>query len=383
MLGQFIKPMRIGMLALATALAATAASAADGVTDTTVLLGMSAPLSGPAGTYGRQLKEGIEACFQKVNAAGGVHGRQLKLLAVDDGYEVDNTVANAKRLIESDKAFALMSFYGTSATAAVLPILSATGVPLVGTISGAEGLRQPVHPQMFHLRASYGDETAAIVKNLITVGVKRVAVFYQDDGFGLAGLKGVKDALAAHKLEPVAVASVPRNSTDVAAAVAVMAKADAQAVVMVTLSRPTVEFIRQLHRAKANPFFVALTPVGTDQLVAELGPDEARGIQVAQVIPYPWGDKLEIVREYKRAIAAYSPNAPLSYYSLEGYLNAKLMIAALERTGPQPSRKGLVAALRNGPFDFGGYRVHYTTGSNSGSSYVEISVIGQNGRIMN
>ena len=133
----------------------------------------------------------IEACFQKVNAAGGVHGRQLKLLAVDDGYEVDNTVANAKRLIESDKAFALMSFYGTSATAAVLPILSATGVPLVGTISGAEGLRQPVHPQMFHLRASYGDETAAIVKNLITVGVKRVAVFYQDDGFGLAGLKGV------------------------------------------------------------------------------------------------------------------------------------------------------------------------------------------------
>lgn len=133
-------------------------------------------------------------------------------------------------------------------------------------ISGAEALRHPVNPQMFHLRASYGDETAAIVKNLITVGVRRVAVFYQDDGFGQAGLKGVKDALTANKLEPVAVASVPRNSVDVAAAAAAIAKADAQAVVMVTLYRPTAEFIKQLRRAKANPFFVALSPVGTDQL---------------------------------------------------------------------------------------------------------------------
>jgi ABC-type branched-subunit amino acid transport system substrate-binding protein len=176
---------------------------------------------------------------------------------------------------------------------------------------------------------------------------------------------------------------VPRNSVDVASAVAAIAKADAQAVVMVTLYRPTAEFIKQLRRAKANPFFVALSPVGTDQLVAELGPDQARGIQVAQVIPYPWGDKFEIVREYKRAISAYSMNAPLSYYGLEGYLNAKLVVAALERAGPSPSRKGLMAALRSAPFDFGGYRVHFTPGSNSGSSYVEISVIGQNGRILN
>lgn len=383
MFREFIKPIRIGVLAFATACAAPAASAAEGVTEATILLGMSSPLSGPTGAYGRQMKEGIEACFQKVNAAGGVHGRQLKLVAVDDGYEVEPAVANTKRLIEGDKVFALMGFYGTSPTAAVLPVLTATGVPLIGTISGAEVLRQPVNPQMFHLRASYGDETAAIVKNLITVGAKRVAVFYQDDGFGQAGLKGVKDALAANKLEPVAVASVPRNSVDVAAAVAAIAKADAQAVVMVTLYRPTAEFIKQLRRAKANPFFVALSPVGTDQLVAELGPDEARGIQVAQVIPYPWGDKLEIVREYKRAIAAYSLNAPLSYYGLEGYLNAKLVVAALERAGPNPTRKGLMAALRSAPFDFGGYRVHYAAGSNSGSNYVEISVIGQNGRILN
>jgi branched-chain amino acid transport system substrate-binding protein len=377
------KPVRIGLLGLVAACAAPVVSAADGVTDSTVVLGMSSPLSGPTGIYGRQMKEGIEICFQRTNAAGGVHGRRLKLVALDDGYEVEPAVANAKRLIETEKVFALMGFYGSSPTTAVLPVLTATGVPLIGTISGAEALRKPVNRQMFHLRASYGDETAAIVKNLVTVGIKRVAVFYQDDGFGQAGLKGVQEALAAHKLEPVAVASVPRNSVDVAGAVAGIAKAQPQAVVMVTLYRPTAEFIKQMRQAKVNPYFVALSPVGTDQLVDELGPEKSRGIQVAQVIPYPWGDKLDIVREYKRAVATYAPNTPLSYYGLEGYLNAKLVIAALDRAGASPTREKLMAALRSAPFDLGGYRVHYASGSNSGSSYVEISVIGQSGRILN
>jgi branched-chain amino acid transport system substrate-binding protein len=379
----FMNLLRAGAFACTAACAMSAMGATDGVSDSNIVLGMSSPLSGPSGTYGRQMREGIEACFQKINSSGGVHGRSLKLVAMDDGYEVDPAVANAKKLIEGEKVFALMGFYGSSPTAAVLPLLTATGVPLIGTVSGADALRNPPNPQMFHLRASYGDETAAIVKNLVTVGIKRVAVFYQDDGFGQAGLKGVKDALTANQLEPVAVASVPRNSVEVAPAVATIAKADPQAVVMVTLYRPTAEFIRQMRKAHSKPAFVALSPVGTDQLVSELGPDDARGLQVAQVIPYPWGDKVEVVREYKRAMASYSMNAPLSYYGLEGYLTAKLMAAALQRAGASLNRKALMTALRAGPFDLGGYRVNYAPGSNSGSNYVEISVIGQNGRILN
>jgi branched-chain amino acid transport system substrate-binding protein len=265
----------------------------------------------------------------------------------------------------------------------VLPVLDATGVPLIGTISGAEALRKPVNRHMFHLRASYGDETAAIVKNLTTVGLTRVAVLYQDDGFGQAGLKGVKDALAAYKLEAVASASVPRNSSEVAAAVATIAKSNPQAVVMVTLYRPTAEFIKQMRATGAAPFFVALSPVGTDQLIAELGADNTRGVQVSQVIPYPWGDKVEIVREFKRALAVHAKGANISYYALEGYLNAKLVVAALERAGPAPTREKLIAALRSGPFNLDGYRVNFAQGSNSGSSYVEISVVGANGRILN
>jgi ABC-type branched-subunit amino acid transport system substrate-binding protein len=329
------------------------------------------------------MKEGIEAYFASVNAKGGVEGRKLELVALDDGYETDAAVANAKRLIEKEKVFALMGFYGSSPTAAVLPVLDANGVPLVGTISGAEALRKPVNRHMFHLRASYGDETAAIVKNLTTVGLKRIAVFYQDDGFGQAGLKGVMDALAAHKLEPVASAAVPRNSVDVAAAVDTIAKADAQAVVMVTLYRPTAEFIKRMRAAGKAPFFVALSPVGTDQLIAELGPDNTRGIQVSQVIPHPWGDKVEVVREYKRVLFAHAKHTNYSYYGLEGYLNAKLVVAALERAGRNPTRERLMAALRSAPFDLAGYRVQYASGSNSGSNYVEISVVGAAGRILN
>ena len=362
---------------------AGAALATDGVTDTRILFGMSSPLSGPTGAYGRQMKEGITAAFAQVNALGGVAGRKLELVALDDGYETEPAVANARRLVTQDKVFALMGFYGSSPTAAVLPVLDETGVPLIGTISGAEALRKPVNRHMFHLRASYGDETAAIVKNLTTVGLNRVAVLYQDDGFGKAGLKGVNDALALHKLAPVATASVPRNSVDVAAAVTAISKADAQAVVMVTLYRPTAEFIKQMRSAGASPFFVALSPVGTDQLIAELGPDNTRGIQVSQVIPYPWGDKLEVVREYKKALTAYSKNAQFSYYGLEGYLNARLVVAALERAGANPSREKLMAALRSGPFNLAGYRVNFAQGSNSGSNYVEISVVGANGRILN
>jgi len=367
----------------AALLASGAAFAADGMTDTTIRFGMSSPLSGPTGAYGRQMKEGIEACFARINAAGGVHGRRLELVALDDGYETGPAVANAKRLVQQERVFALMGFYGSSPTEAVLPVLDASGVPLIGTISGAEALRKPVNRHMFHLRASYGDETAAIVKNLTTVGIQRVAVLYQDDGFGQAGLKGVTDALAAHKLSPVASASVPRNSVDVAPAVAAIAKSNPQAVVMVTLYRPTAEFIKQMRKAGSAPFFVALSPVGTDQLIAELGPENTRGIQVSQVIPYPWADKLEVVREYKHALTAHAKGAPYSYYGLEGYLNARLVVAALERAGPNLSRERLMAALRSGPFNLDGYRVNFAPGSNSGSSYVEISVVGTNGRILN
>lgn len=345
-----------------------------------ITLGMSAPFSGPNGAYGRQMREGIEACFGRVNAAGGVHGHKLRLVALDDGYEPQPAVANTRQLIQRENAFALMAFYGTACTSAVVPVLEQAGVPLVGTISGASTLRTPANPWLFHMRASYDDETAAIVRNLTTVGVDRVAVLYQDDGFGLAGLEGVRRALAAQGLKPVAAAPVARNSLDVATAVRTIADGKPQAVVMATLYQPSAYFITQMRREGVHPFFVALSPVGTDQLVAMLGAEQARGIQVSQVIPSPFSERVGAVRDYRLAMQA--AGGRMSYYGLEGFLNARLMVSALQRCGASPTREKLVAALHTAPFDLGGYRVNFPRGSNAGSSYVEISVVGEGGHVL-
>jgi len=348
-----------------------------------LLLGMSAPLSGPNGQYGQQMREGIEACFAQINDAGGVRGRTLKLVARDDGYEVNRAVANAQDLIKSDRVFALMAFYGSASTAAVLPVLDTNNIPMIGTISGADVLRNPPNPHLFHLRASYGDETAAIVKSLLTVGLQRVAVFYQDDAFGQAGLNGVQAALSQSNLAVVAAAPVPRNSNVVAPAVATIAAANPQAVVLATLAQASAEFVRAMRARNPQVYFIALSPVGTDALIAALGKDIARGIQVAQVIPFPGSDRLKIVREYRHALARFAKDSEPSYYGLEGYINARLLVAALERSDSVASRESLVKALRSGAYDLGGYSVHFSPGSNSGSHYVEISVIGADGRVIN
>jgi ABC-type branched-subunit amino acid transport system substrate-binding protein len=361
----------------------TLAWATDEGSSVPIRLGMSSPLSGSAGAYGQQMREGVEAGFAEANMAGGVHGHRLELISLDDGYDASTAASNALRLVKQDNVLALMAFYGSATTTAVLPILEQYDVPLIGTVTGSDALRQPFNPHLFHLRASYADETTRIVKHLMTLGMQRLAVFYQDDAFGVSGLKGVMQALDARHLKLVASAAVPRNSSDVGAAVAVIAKSDPQAVVMISLYRPTAAFVRQMRDAGSSASFVALSPVGTDQLIADLGYANSRALQVSQVIPYPWGDKLEVVRDYKKALASFSRSVPVSYYGLEGYLNARLVVAALRRAGRNPTRERLVAALREGPFDLGGFRVTFAPGSNSGSSYCEISVIGADGRILN
>ena len=185
-----------------------------GVTDSTITIGMSAPLSGPNGAYGLDMRQTIQAYFEQLNKAGGINGRKLDLVALDDGYETERTIANTKNLIQEKKAFALLAYYGSSPTTEALnTVIGPAKVPLVGTISGANSLREPfsANPNtryMFNIRASYADETEAMVEQLVSLGMKRIAVFYQNDGFGKSGLEGVSAALRKHTLEPVAAGSI-------------------------------------------------------------------------------------------------------------------------------------------------------------------------------
>lgn len=378
-----MKWLRLALVVGCFARLACVSAAEVGVSESSITIGMSSPFSGQNGAYGSAMKEVIEAYFQQVNASGGVHGRKLVLVALDDGYETERTVANAKKLIDEHRAFALLAFYGSSpTTAAMNEIFGPAKVPLIGTISGADSLRTPVNRYMFNVRASYANETEAIVNQLVNIGVKSIAVFHQNDGFGRSGLDGVTAALKKHGLVPVAAGTVERNSTDVAPAVQAIAKANPQAVVMVTLYKPTAEFVRQMRKVGQNIQFMTLSPVGADMLVKELG-DDARGIGISQVAPYPWNDTTPVVRDYRKLLTQHLKHERYSYYGVESYLMARVLIDALKRAGRDISREKLVATLESmQSHDLGGYQISYSPTNHNGSRFVDLTVIGSGGQIL-
>ena len=369
----------------AIAFSALTWAAEPGVTDNTITVGMSAPFSGPNGAYGIDMRQTILAYFEQQNKAGGVNGRKLELVALDDGYETERTLANTKVLLQEKNVFALLAYYGSSPTTEALNnIIGPAKVPLVGTISGANSLREPISANpnsryMFNVRASYADESEAMISQLVSLGLKNIAVLYQNDGFGKSGLEGVTAALKKHNLTPSAVGTVERNSVDVSKALGPIAMANPQAVVMVTLYKPTAAFVKAMKKSGQNPMFMTLSPVGTEQLVQDLGPD-ARGIGISQVVPYPWSDVTSVVREYQKL--ATRPGT-YSYYGMESYLMARTLVEGLKRAGKELSREKLVLALEGmNNIDFGGYRLNYSPTARHGSRFVELTVVGPGGKIL-
>jgi len=359
--------------------------AEPGVTETTISLGMSAPLSGPAGAQGQELKNVISAYFEQVNKSGGINGRKLQLTVLDDGYDPEKTVANTRTLIETNKVFALLGYYGSTAmTEAMNQVFGPARVPMIGGISGAMSLRQapsgnPNNRYMFIQRASYANEAEAIGTQLATLGLKNIAVFYQNDGFGKAGLEGLTSALKKHNLAPSATGTVERNSDDIGKALESIAKVNAQAVVMVTLHKPTAAMVKALRKANQSPMFMTLSPVSAEQLTQELG-NEARGIGISQVMPYPWNDTVPVVREYQHFVGK---QGPYSYNSMEGFIIAKLVVESLRKAGGKElTREKLVSTLESTNQDFGGYRVAFGPNNRAGSQFVQLTVIGAGGKLI-
>lgn len=369
-------------LGFAVSLCSGAAHAETGVTDSTIKIGMSGPFSGANGAYGTEMRTMIERVFNQTNSNGGVNGRKLELVALDDGYETDRAVANTTKLLQDDKVFALTGYYGSSPTTASMQVFSAAKTPLIGTISGADSLRNPVNRYMFHVRASYADETEAIVKQLVSIGMKSIGVFYQNDGFGKSGLEGVTSALKKYDITPSVVATVERNSTEVDAAVAEFVKARPQAIVMVTLYKPTTAFVRKLHAANMFPFLATLSPVGADNLAKELG-DTSRGILISQVMPFPWDDTRPVVKDYQKMARKLDKKAPFSYYEFEAYINAVVLVEAIKMCGRELTREKLVDTLENmHDLNLGGYQISFSPNNHNGSKFVEITVLGLKGKVI-
>ena len=345
---------------------------AQGVTADTIVIGQSAALSGPAAELGREMKLGADAYFNFVNKNGGVNGRKIKLISLDDGYEPDRAKANTIKLITEDKVLALFGYVGTPTSNASLPIFTDAKTPFIGAFTGAQSLRDPLNRYIFNVRASYFDETEEIVDHLLRRGMKKIAVFYQNDAYGKAGLAGVERAMKKRNLEIAATATVERNTTDVSAAVQIMTKADASAVIMISAYKSCGAFIKAMKLANSYSQYWNVSFVGSKALASELG-EEGRGVQISQVVPFPWSTGSAIVLDYQKKIGG-EVNA--SFTSLEGYIAARILVEGLKKAGKNLTRESLTEAMSNlGTVDLGGFKVTYSPTNHNGSSFVDLTII--------
>jgi ABC-type branched-subunit amino acid transport system substrate-binding protein len=370
------------VLAACLVLAAVAgnARAENGVTQDTILFGQAAVLQGPASALGLGMKAGLEAAFEEANRNGGVHGRKIRLISVDDGYEPAKSIAATRKLIEEDKVFALIGPVGTPTAVAAQPIAGAAKVPFLGAFTGANFLRNPKLDNVINVRASYDLETEAWVKHLTEdLKISKIAIFYQDDAFGRAGLSGFEKAMKKRGLPIVAEGTYERNTTAIKTALLALRKAAPEALVMVGAYQPSAEFIKLARKIEFNPVFVNISFVGASALAKALG-NEGAGVIVSQVVPFPWDTSLRVVAEYQTAIKAADPKAGPEFVSLEGYLVGRLAIAALEKTGPEPTRAGLLRAIREtAEFDIGGLKMTFGPNDNEGLDKVFMTVIEPDG----
>jgi ABC-type branched-subunit amino acid transport system substrate-binding protein len=351
-----------------------------GIYESFLVLGQSAAFSGPAAALGAEFRRGAVLYFDQVNAAGGVHGRSVFLLSLDDGYEPDRTLINTEKLIEEDEVFALFGFVGTPTSKAALPLATAAGVPFFAPYTGAELLRSPFNPFVFNVRASYFQETAALVDYLVARGLSDVAVFHQDDSYGQAGLEGVAKALERNGLSVGATGTVQRNTTDVARAVERIAAADPDAVVMISAYRSCGEFIRQAKAAGFEGPFLNVSFVGSKSLAMDLWLD-ARGVVVSQVVPFPADESIPVVKEYNDALRAAGQHGDVSYGSLEGFIAAKVFVEGLRKAGRELTRERFMFTLEGlGRLDLGGFVLEWGPGGHPGSAFVDIAVIGDRDR---
>ena len=343
-----------------------------------IVLGQSAAFTGPAAQLGIQFHQGAKVYFDQVNAQGGVGGRSIEIRQLDDGYEPDRCAENTRKLIDDD-VFALFGYIGTPTSVAALPLVTKARIPFFAPFTGAMALRQPFNRQAFHLRASYNDETALIVKQLTSLGLKKIAVFYQNDAYGKAGLEGVNLALAALNLKPVALATVERNSVDVAAAVATINAAAPDAVVQISAYKSCAAYIRAARKAGYGGTFYNVSFVGTQALADELG-KEAAGVVVSQVMPSPYNAANAITREFVAAVRKVS-GAQVNFSSMEGYLAAKVLTEGLRRGG-KASRESLITGLESiSDQSFGGFAVSFSPSSHVASRFVELSMLTGDGRV--
>lgn len=363
----------------ATAAAAWLASSAAEPTSTgqKILIGMSAPLSGPLAPQGRELERGVRAGLAQAAGAGGIAGRQIELVVQDDAGQPERAVANTRALLDAG-VLALTAYQGAASIEAVLPLIDQSGIALIGASSSAEVLRDPPRRGVFNLRAGAREEAAAMVLQLDTVGLSEIAVVAQDDALGRAGLEGVQVELVRLAIKPQAVVRLARDASgaQVIQAAQAACKSRPQALVLVLDARNALEVIRAARKTGCQPQFYAMSEAGAQLAAGASAAGELAGVIVSQVLPHPGTASSPIVQDYRRQIL----DAPPTYPGLEGFLYGRVVVEALRRCARDLTRRCLATALETRPVEMGGYRVQFGPNDRRGSRFVEMTIVTPEGR---
>lgn len=353
----------------------------SGVSESEIVIGQSLGLTGPLAELGVEISNGSRAYIEALNEKGGINGRKIRLVTLDDGYVPANTFKNVERLLEQDRVFALLNIMGTPNSAAVMPLIEKTGIPLFSPLTGAEIVRTPFRANVFNIRAGYRDEIEKLVRHLQTIGVSRIAVVSQENSFGKEGLAAVESSMNARGIKPWANASIKTDASDANEAASHIAKSRPNAIILITAGRATNELIKSYNRLAKGAQFYTLSVMGAQSNIKALGKDGV-GTVVASVVPFPWSHASPLAKEYRAAMHNIGVTE-YSFVSFESYINARVLVEALRRSGKELTRQRFISAAENlSGFNLGEFGVNFSKDSRQGSRYVELTIIGASGRFI-
>jgi ABC-type branched-subunit amino acid transport system substrate-binding protein len=352
-----------------------------GITPDKILIGQTAGFTGTVAGGVKETTDGAKLYINWVNNNGGVHGRKIELVSMDDKFDPKVAAQNARALIEEKKVFALFLNRGTPHSEAILPLLKEYGVPLVGPSTGADLLHNPVNPYVFNVRAKYQLEAEKGIVQLSSMGMSRIGVIHVNDSFGKDALAGAMKGFAAANIKPSGVYSYDRATGKVDDAVKAALKTDAQATILIGSGANVADIVSQMRGAHSGMQLVTLSNNSSASFVKSLG-DNARGVIVTQVFPNPSMATTGIALQMKKLSKESTPIA-LSHQAMEGFAAAKVLVEGLKRAGKNPTRAAFVAALDQlRDFDLGGMSLSYNPNDHTGTEYVELSMITRNGEFL-
>ena len=346
----------------------------QGVTNQDIIIGMSNALSGPAAALGTGVKAGAMTYFQKINNAGGVNGRKIKVISYDDGYEPKRTIENTNKLIYEDKVFALFGYVGTPTATAAAPIINKEHMLFWGPFTGAAFLRTPLAKNVFNVRGSYYDEAETQVAYLTEkLGKKKIGVFAQNDAYGLSVRLGVVKALKKRNLEIMGEGTYERNTENVDAGLAAVKSYNPDAIVMVGTYKAMAAFIKKAKAQGFNPIFLNVSFVGTAALVKELA-GAGGDVIITEVMPSPYDSPLPLVRQYRQDMRA-TGNSELDYTDLEGYVDAVVFVEVLKKVAGPLTHESFIAAAEKMNTTVGGLTFTFTAENHQAMSKIYLTKI--------